>query len=357
MKSFPFKVLMMACFVFVTMGCGFAFADSNSQYVFRFAHISDEMHPSHKGALFFKRLVEERTNGSVSIEIYPNSQLGSAPEYSEQIKMGLLELGLSTSGQLQIWVKEYGVVMIPFLFDSYDHAHRVLDGPAGEFLAQIAEKEGFKVLADWEWGFRQITNNKRPINSGEDLKGLKMRVPEEFQLMEMYKALGCVVTTISFPELYMALAQGVVDGQCNPLPTIYSQKFYEVQKYLAITNHVYNSQMLVTSKKIWDTLPADLQRILEESAHIAGLYVRQLVKEEDERLIEDMKNRGVMVTYPDLSSFRESVDPAIENIANTIGQDFTYAFLKVVEETRSEMQNESEKTQEVIEVLNSALGK
>ncbi len=354
MKGFLRVFILFALIVIIA---GYIIAAEKPKYVFRLAHISDVTHPSHKGALLFKKLVEERTNGLVRIDIYPNAMLGSAPEYTEQIKMGLLAMGLSTSGQLQVWIKEYGVVMLPFLFDNYEHAHRVLDGPAGQFLAKLAEKEGFVILADWEWGFRQITNNKRPIYSADDIAGLKMRVPNEFQLMEMYKALGAVTTVIAFPELYMALAQGVADGQCNPLPTIYSQKFYEVQKYLAITNHVYNSQMLVMSKKIWDKLPPDIQRILKESAWIAGLYVRQLVKESEEKLIDEMKKKGIVVTYPDLESFREKVKPAIEKIADVIGKDFTYKFLEYVEKVREEMKKEKEEAKEIMESLKAAAGR
>lgn len=323
------------------------------QYVLRLAHISDVTHPSHKGALLFKYLVEERTNGVVKVEIYPNSMLGSAPEYTEQIKMGLLELGLSTSGQLQQWVKEYAVVMTPFLFESYEHAHRVLDGPAGQYLAKLAEKEGFKILADWEWGFRQITNNVRPIYGPDDIAGLKMRCPLEFQLVEMYKALGATTTVIAFPELYMALAQGVADGQCNPLPTIYAQRFYEVQKYLAITNHVYNSQMLVMSKILWDKLPQDIQTVLLDAARIAGLYVRQLMHEMEASLIEELRAKGIVITYPDLAPFRERVQPVLQAIAKAAGEKFTEAFVAAAEAERLAMQEDAARLQQIWESFES----
>lgn len=340
---------MLAWMVLAAVLASFACWAEQPKYVLRLAHISDVTHPSHKGALLFKYLVEERTNGVVRVDIYPNSMLGSAPEYTEQIKMGLLELGLSTSGQLQQWVPQYAVVMTPFIFDNYEHAHRVLDGPAGLYLANLAEREGFKILADWEWGFRQMTNNVRPINTPDDVVGLKMRCPLEFQLVEMYKALGAVTTVISFPELYMALAQGVADGQCNPLATIYAQRFYEVQKYLAITNHVYNSQMLVMSKAIWDTLPSDIQMVLLDAAKIAGLYVRRLVQESEDVIIADLQQKGVVVTYPDLSLFRERVAPAIEAIAKTVGEDFMKAFLAAVESERAAMREEERRLEQVTE--------
>ncbi|MBW2059409.1 MAG: TRAP transporter substrate-binding protein [Deltaproteobacteria bacterium] len=306
-KAKVITVLVGICFL-AALFAGFPSTSRGAEKVtLRFAHITDTTHPAHKGAELFKYMVNERTLGRIQVEIYPNSVLGSAREYTEQIKLGTIDMGLSTSGQLQEWIREYAVVMIPFLFDSYDFAHKVLDGPAGQMLADLADKAGFKVLANWEWGFRQITNSKRPIYKPEDLIGLKMRVPHEIQLEEMYKALGVTTTVISFPDLYMALSQKVVDGQCNPLPTIYHQKFYEVQKYLALTNHVYNTQMLVMSEKSWNRLSKDDQRIIKESAKIAGDYVRKLIVVEEEKLVGKIKAYGDVVTTPDLAPFREKM--------------------------------------------------
>lgn len=304
------------------------------QYTLRLAHICNEGHPIHQGSLLFKKTVEEKTNGAVKVEIFPNATLGSAPEFTEQIFLGAVDLGLCTSGQLQNFVPEYAVVMTPFLFEDYDHAHRTLDGEAGELLAEMAKKKGFIVLSDWEWGFRAITNSKRPINTPEDLKGLRMRVPSEMQLQETFKALGTHNTVVAFPELYMALAQGVVDGQCNPISTIYDQKFFETQKYLAITNHSYNSAMLIMSKRVWDRLPADYQKILKDAAIEAAPLVRRLTIESEQKLIEEMAALGMVVTYPDLEAFRIQTQPAIAPIAKFAGEEFTAQFLEYVEAAR-----------------------
>lgn len=307
---------------------------AQKQYTLRLAHICNEGHPIHQGSLLFKKTVEEKTNGAVKIEIFPNATLGSAPEFTEQIAVGAVDLGLCTSGQLQAFVPEYAVVMIPFLFEDYDHAHRTLDGEAGQLLAKMAEKKGFIVLSDWEWGFRAITNSKRPIYTPDDLKGLRMRVPSEMQLQETFKALGSYNTVVAFPELYMALAQGVVDGQCNPISTIYDQKFYETQKYLAITNHSYNSEMLIMSKRVHDKMPADYQKILKEAAMEAAPLVRRLTIESEQKLIEEMEAKGMVVTYPDLEAFRIKTQPAIAPIAKFAGEEFTAEFLKYVEAAR-----------------------
>ncbi len=302
--------------------------------VLRLAHISNEEHPSHLGALRFKEIVEKKTNGNVKVEVYSNSSLGSAPEYTEQLQLGALELGLVTSGQLQVWVREYGAVMIPFLFESYDHAHKALDGEAGDLLSKFALEKNFVVLSNWEWGFREITNNKMRIEKPEDVAKLKMRVPNEIQLQAMYKAFGATTSIIAFPELYMALAQGVVDGQCNPLATIYYQKLYEVQPYVTISNHVYNTQMLVASKKTWDSFAPDVQVILLEASQEAGVLTRELTVSSEEDIIQKLKDAGVDVSYPDLEPFRAKMGPAIKTISDFSGTEFTNKFLKLVDEAR-----------------------
>jgi TRAP-type C4-dicarboxylate transport system substrate-binding protein len=161
-----------------------------------------------------------------------------------------------------------------------------------------------------------------------------MRVPSEMQLQETFKALGSHNTVVAFPELYMALAQGVVDGQCNPISTIYDQKFYESQKYLAITNHSYNSEMLIMSKLVYDRLPFEYQEILRDAAIEVAPLVRQLTAESEQGLIDEMEAKGMIVTYPELEAFREATKPAIAPIAKFAGEEFTEEFLKYVEAAR-----------------------
>ena len=300
----------------------------------RLAHISDEEHPSHKASMLFKELVEEKTGGVVKVEVFSNASLGSAPEYTEQLQLGALELGLVTSGQLQVWVPEYGAVMIPFLFEGYDHAHRALDGEAGELLADYAAEKGFVVLGNWEWGFRQLSNRLLKVEKPADVARLKMRVPNEIQLEAMYKALGATTSIISFPELYMALAQGVVDGQCNPLSTIYYQKLYEVQPYVTILNHVYNTQMLVASEKAWNSFTDETKQIVLDASAQAGMLARDLTIDSEEELIALLKKAGVQVNYPDLAPFRDRMGPAIKTISDFSGNVFTEKFVQFVEEAR-----------------------
>lgn len=334
-------IMLMVAVVFVGSGSGL-FAQGAAEtstttqkpVVMRLAHISDEEHPSHKAALLFKELVEKQTNGVVKVEVYSNASLGSAPEYTEQIRLGALELGLVTSGQLQVWVPQYGAVMIPFLFESYDHAHKALDGDAGELLSDYAKNKNFIILGNWEWGFRQLSNRLLKVEKPADVARLKMRVPNEIQLEAMYKALGATTSIISFPELYMALAQGVVDGQCNPLATIYYQKLYEVQPYVTILNHVYNTQMLVASEKVWNSLTDETKEIVLEASKEAGDLARKLTEDSESELISLLEKSKVVVNYPELGPFRDKMGPAIKTISDFAGQEFTQKFVQAVEAAR-----------------------
>lgn len=300
----------------------------------RFGHFVDESHPGHLAAKQFAGRVEQRTNGQVKIAIYPNNTLGSPPEQAEQIKLGVLDMGVPTSGQLDKYAKAFGVVMTPFAYDDYDHAHRVLDGPAWNWFAPLAEQQGFVMLSNWEYGFRNLTNNRRPIEKPEDVKGLKIRVPPEIQLQAAMEALGAIVTKIAFPEVYMALAQKVVDGEENPIPIIYFMKFYEVQKYLALTRHVYNNMIHVISAKTWAKLTPEQKTIFREESKAAGAYMRKAIVDQEGDLVAKIEKAGDVVTRPNLAPFRAAMGPAYKRIAEYAGEENMQKFMKMVEETR-----------------------
>jgi tripartite ATP-independent transporter DctP family solute receptor len=322
--------VLTALFIFQTGG-----SKANAQGIqMRIAHYVDEKHPLHLGAQQFVSKVNERTKGQVKITIFPANTLGSPPEVVEQVKLGTLDMCLNTQGQFENYVKACATAQIPFAFDSYDHAHRTLDGPAMKWLAPQFEKAGFILLANWEWGFRNITNNRRPILKPEDVKGLKIRVPPEFHLQTLFESLGAVVTKIAWPELYMALAQNVVDGQENPLSAIWYQKFYEVQKHVALTQHAYACAMPVMSTKSWSKLNPEQQKIIQEEAVRAGAWVRKTLNDEETDLIGKFEKAGLKVTHPDIKAFRAAMGPAYKKIFARYGEDNVKTFMKFVEETR-----------------------
>jgi TRAP-type transport system periplasmic protein len=300
----------------------------------KFAHFAEETHPAHLAAKQFAAKVEERTKGQVKITIYPANVLGSPPEQAEQVKLGAIDMGLPTQGQLDKYVKAFSAVMLPFVYDDYDHVHRTLDGPSMDWFAPLAEKEGLILLCNWEYGFRNLTNNKRPILKPDDVKGLKIRTPPEIQLQAAMEALGGVVTKIAFPEVYMALAQNVVDGEENPIAVIYFNKFYEVQKYLALTRHVYNNMIHTVSAKAWAKLTPDQQKIFREESKSAGASMRKAIMDEEADLVAKMEKAGVRVTRPDLAPFRAAMGPAYERIGKYAGEENVKRFMKFVEDAR-----------------------
>jgi len=324
-------VMIMTAFLL----CLGTWSKANAQGVqMRLAHYVDDKHPLHLGAMQFVSKVDERTKGQVKISIYPANTLGSPPEVVEQVKLGTLDMAINTQGQYEYHVKACATAQIPFVFDDYAHAHRTLDGPAMQWLTPQFEKAGFILLANWEWGFRNITNNKKAIMKPEDVKGLKIRVPPEFHLQTLFESLGAVVTKIAWPELYMALAQNVVDGQENPLSAIWYQKFYEVQKHVALTQHAYACASPVMSTKSWSKLNADQQKIVREEAKRAGAWVRKTLNDEETDLIGKFEKAGLKVTRPDIKAFRAAMGPAYKKIFERYGEDNVKTFMKFVEETR-----------------------
>ena len=300
----------------------------------KFGHYAAETHPGHKAAVMFADAVKQRTGGKITIKIYPSNQLGSPPEVLEQNRLGVIDMSLPTQGALDKYAKAFAVVMLPFVYDGYQHAYKVLDGPFMDWVAPTLQKENLIFLSNWEWGFRNITNNVRPVNTPGDVKGLKIRVPPEIQLQAAMEACGAVVTKIAFPELYMALKQGVVDGQENPLAVIYHFKIYEVQKHLALTRHVYNSMVHVMSLKTWDNLSADQKKIFKEESKKAGDFFRKAIQDEEKDLVAKLKEKGMQVTSPDVSKFRAVMGPAYERIGKYAGEDNVKKFMKMVEAAR-----------------------
>ena len=180
-----------------------------AQTVLKFAHYAETTHPAHASAMQFAKNVDARTNGRIKVDVFPANQLGAPPEQLQQVKLGTIDIGVPTQGQLDKFDKAFAAVMLPFIFEDLAHAHRTLDGPAMAWFGPIAEKQGFVILGNWEWGFRNLTNSKRPINLPDDVKGLKIRVPPEIQLEAAMEALGAQVTKIAFPgALHVALAGG-----------------------------------------------------------------------------------------------------------------------------------------------------
>jgi len=299
-----------------------AFAGSASAAMaLKLGHFGSENHPSNIAAKQFAQNVEKRTNGEIKIAIYPNNALGSPPEVLEQVIMGSIDMSLSGQDQLAKHVRLFDSVGIPFSINGYDHMDRILDGPFKDWAAPQVDKLGLVFLSSWEWGFRQITNSKRPILSPDDVKGLKIRTPPAMSYQAAIEALGGNVQTISFSELVMAMRQGVVDGQENPISVIYDLKLYESQPYISIVNYLYSSMCHLVSKRVWDKMTPEQQKIVAEESDAARLLMRKLVRDAEAQQIEEMKAKGIRIDTPDLAPFKAMMGPAYEKIKKNIGEE------------------------------------
>jgi len=270
--------------------------------VLRIAHTHTEEGLYFKGSVKFKELVEAASKGRIVVEHYPNGQLGADKDIQESVKLGTLELGLSSSPVVSL--NDYFKLLdAPYLFVSRDHVSKALDGDLGQKLAKPLEDAGIKHLGYWENGYRHITNNKRPINKPEDLSGIKLRIPESPVRMNTFKAYGANPVAMPFTEVFGALQQNIIDGQENPMATIYQASIHEVQKYLSLTGHVYSAVHLLMNKKLFDAQPADLQKILVDAGKETARYTRQLGAAADGKLADVMKQKGIQVNVADAKSF------------------------------------------------------
>jgi TRAP-type transport system periplasmic protein len=301
----------------------------------KLTHSGDASHPNHVAAVEMAEAIAERTGGEITIRIFPANELGSPPETTEQVRLGVVELAILSPSQLDKYNRAFGVVFIPYQFDDYAHAHRALDETAADWIKEEAREVGFEHIANFEWGFRSLTNSRRPVNTPDDVKGLKLRVPPEIQIKSAMEALGAVTHTIAFPEVYTALATKTVDGQDNPVPTNYSSKFYEVQDHLALTKHVYTPMMLVANAGVWDGLTDEQRAIITEEGLEAGAKARAEVQEKEDWYIQEMEKAGVRTTHPDVGLFRPLMGPAYDAIKEYVGEDNWTVWQELVEAARA----------------------
>ena len=310
-------------------------SDSESAAIeMKLGHFAADSHPGNLASKMFAEAVEKRTSGAIKTLIYPNNALGSPPEVLEQNILGAVDMSLPTQGQLGKYSKRFNCVMLPFMYNNYAHADKVLDGKFIPWAGPDLDKAGLVFLSNWEWGFRNLTNRKRSVNHPADVKGLKVRTPPELPTQAAMEALGAVVATINFNELQMALKQGVVDGQENPIAVIYSNKIYETQKYLAMTGHNYNTMVHVISKKVWDKLTPEQKTIIKEESKKAGDWMRKTVRNEEADQINQLKKFGMEVTSPDKAEFKKLMNPAYDRMKAIAGEDNIAAFIKMVDEAK-----------------------
>lgn len=268
-------------------------------------HGSAPGNPRHEAAVKFADAIKARTNGRIEVQVAHSAQLGDDAAMVTAMRSGTLDMSANSQGAISTVVPEYGALGLPFLFADIQKAWQVMDGPIGKELAEKSAAKGMVLLGLWDNGIRHMSNSKRAIKLPADLKGLKMRTPPDPVTVDIMQALGADPQQIKFSELYVALQQGVVDGQENPLTNISSAKLYEVQKYISLTGHKYESTPFLMSKRTWERLTSADQKIVMTAAAEATQFQRRLNKEADEALVAELKTKGVQIDTVDRKAFVE----------------------------------------------------
>lgn len=288
----------------------------------KLAHVVSTSAPYHIGAMELAKLVDQKTKGQLKIEIYPGGQLGKGErECIEGLQIGTIDLVATSTGRVGGFLPQLLVVALPFLFRDNGHVDKVLDGPIGEGLLKDLSKAGIKGVAFWENGFRNLTNNKRPVNKPEDVKGLKLRTMENEVHMDAFRTLGADPTPMTWGEVYTSLQQGVIDGQENPINIIRTHKIYEVNKNLALTGHVYSPALLLMNENKFKSLAPDLQKALVEAGKEAAKFERKFIRDNEAKMLEELKGFGMQVTTPDKKLFQKATEPTYKKYEARFGKD------------------------------------
>ena len=280
-------------------------------------------HVGEPGSIFavsseeFARRANAKLGAKAKVVVFGSSQLGGDKELLQKVKLGTVDMAVPST-VMSSEVDLFGVFEMPYLVKDRAHMARIEKEIFWPKIAPETEKKGLKVLAVWENGYRHITNSKRPINTPEDLKGIKLRVPEGKWRVKMFQAYGANPSPMKFSEVFTALQTGVMDGQENPFTQIYSAKFQEAQKYLSLTGHVYTPAYLVVGTKKYATLPADVRKILEDTAKETQAFVYEYAEKDDTALLGKLKTAGMQVNSPNKDAFIAASKPVYEEFAREV---------------------------------------
>ena len=300
----------------------------------RLGYVPTEDHPVGLASVFFAEKVAEKTEGRITIDTFGNGVLGSEPQLQSSIQGGFLDVMVGPTSNLVGSVPGYLIFDLPFFYPDFKAVDAVMDGEVGKTLFDRLDTEmGIVGLAYWDNGFRHITNAVRPINSVDDMNGLKIRVIPNPLFLSTFEALGTNPVPLPYPELFNALESGAVEAQETPVGLIYSSRFYEVQEHLALTGHVYTPFVLLASKRWFDGLSAEDQTLVLEAAQEAAVYQRDLSRSDADRLTGLLEEEGMQVTRlseEETNVLRERVAPIVEQFSETIGAD-------LVEQARAAM--------------------
>ena len=283
---------------------------------------TNEEDPRAKGAQQFKAEVEEKTNGAVTVEIYPSGQLGGDADLINSIALdsGTVDVIITDASNFATYEPKMGISALPFLFEDFDKAWEFMDGEIEAAAEAGLIEQNMRVLAHYDNGFRCVTNSIGPIETAADMKGLLIRTPENPVIMATMTALGANPQPLAFSELYQALQQKTYDAQENPIPVIYNNNLYEVQQYLSVTNHIYSGMCFTIAESTWNKLSDSQKEIVDAAAKASADMDRELNKQQTTDLVSKLEEAGMKINYPDLASFKEATASVLTDNAATYGE-------------------------------------
>lgn len=301
------------------MAGGAAMAQDIQERTIKFGHLNNTDHPVSLGVKRFAELVAAKSGGKLKVQEFPSSTLGNELQQQAALQGGVQEMTAPATTSLAGIVKEFGLIDFPFAVSSFAQADALLDGPFGQALIAKLPEKGLVALGYWDLGFRNVTNSKRAITKPEDFDGLKLRVIPNPVFLETFKALQANPVPMPFAELYGALESKAVDGQENPFSVILSNKFYEVQKHVSATNHVYAANILLVGKRFWDRLSPVEQRILTEAANESRAYQRQASRAAAQKAVGELQAKGMQyneVSAAERQRIGQAVKPVTDRMAS-----------------------------------------
>jgi TRAP-type transport system periplasmic protein len=307
---------------------GVTAAQDIKERAFKFATQNPKGHPVVIGMEKFAELVAAGSGGKMKVNLFPGGVLGGDAQNVSALQGGTIEMASMNAGILASQAKEFAVFDFPFMFATSQEADAVVDGPFGKMMFEKLDPKGIHGLAYFELGFRNLTNSRRPINKIEDISGLKLRVIPNAINIDWVTALGGNPTPMAFPEVYGAMEQKAIDGHENPFTVIAANKFYEVQKHLTVTNHQYNPQAVIVSRKLWNALSDAEKKIMNDAIAEATAVQRKASRQQAVEAFELLKKNGMQVTEisgPELQKFRDKMKPVIDKHSTIVGPDVVSA--------------------------------
>ena len=319
------KLRSLAAVALLTAWAGVASAQIK-EHLFKIGSGLSEDHPQVQALKHFGEQLAAKSGGKLTARVYASGALGNDISMTSALRGGTLEMTIPDSSTLASLIKPFGVLNLPMTFNGEQEADAVLDGPFGQkLLAQLPDK-GLIGLGFWENGFRHVTNSRRPVQNADDLNGLKLRVIQSPLFVDTFNALGANATPMPFTELYTAMEQRAVDGQENPAATILASKFYEVQKHMVMSRHMYSAWVLLMSKKTWDGLSAQEQKIVQEAAREATLFERKTIRAFSQNALAELKKAGMQITElpaAEQAKMRSKLQPVLAKFSKEYGEDAT----------------------------------